>query len=456
MNVREATAADEPTLLDFTSAIWAENWDRPWPPPELTPALFEGKLVLLAEDEGEPVGYAFGELDPHGYAHVNIVYVVPERRRQGVTKALLAAFGERAREQGIEHLTLDVATRNEVGREAWRRLGFTEWAQRLTVPIERIAHHDEDDGESYASLHVQTDDSRHVRAQVDKYLPRLGGSDEPRVSGRATAGSRSTPSCVDRDRKARERLASELSNATAAVVCAIASTTAWSSATSLFERGSIVDEYQSLPEHLGAAPARRRGRPRREPDRRLAADRRRAGAGPRGRAHRLRRRTSSRPRPSSCSSSPRCSASRAPGAGRSQLRAHALHRRPLPVRGPRADRARREGNRLRGGRDRPRRPAGLDLREERDRPRARLRGGRGPRAAGVRGDHGVPRGALPGAGAVAGRPGRARARAGCGCSASTTGSATPTTRRGGVDGAREELDARLADLDRARSRHSRT
>src|SRR6476646_3726420 len=120
MNVREATAADEPTMLAFTEAIFAENWDRPWGPPEVTPKMFEGKLALLAEDEGEPVGYAF----------VNIVYVVPERRRQGVATALLAAFGERAREQGIEHLTLDVAVRNEAGRPAWRRLGFTEWAQR--------------------------------------------------------------------------------------------------------------------------------------------------------------------------------------------------------------------------------------------------------------------------------------------------------------------------------------
>ena len=124
--MREATSSDEPTVFAFTEAIFGENWDRPWPPPEVTPEMFEGKLVLLAEEEDEPAGYAFGELDPQGYAHVNIVYVVPERRRQGVTKALLTAFGERAREQGVEHLTLDVATRNEAGREAWRRLGFTE------------------------------------------------------------------------------------------------------------------------------------------------------------------------------------------------------------------------------------------------------------------------------------------------------------------------------------------
>jgi ribosomal protein S18 acetylase RimI-like enzyme len=252
MNVREATAADEQILLAFTRAIWAENWDRPWRPPELTAGMFDGKLVLLAEDGGDAIGYAFGELDPQGYAHVNIIYVVPERRRQGVAKALLAAFGERALERGIEHLTLDVATRNEAGRAAWRRLGFTEWAQRLTVPIVRIEQHDEH-GESYASLHVQSDDLDNVRAQVDKYLPRLGGSD-PRVEGPRNGWVVVHAELVDRDRRARERLASELSNATAAVVCAISVDDGVVVRYVLYERGSVVDEYQSLPEHFGQLP----------------------------------------------------------------------------------------------------------------------------------------------------------------------------------------------------------
>jgi ribosomal protein S18 acetylase RimI-like enzyme len=250
MNVREATAADEQTLLDFTRAIWAENWDRPWRPPELTPALFEGKLVLLAEDEGEPVGYAFGELDPHDYAHVNIVYVVPERRRQGVTKALLREFAARARERGIEHLTLDVATRNEVGQEVWRRLGFSEWARRLTVPVERLEQPGQA-GESYASLHVQTDDVDAVEAAVAKYLPRLGGSGG-RVEG--PLGGWVVVYVDLPDRRTRDRLASELSNATAAVVCAIGVEAGAVVRYVLFERGSVVDEYQSVPEHFGPLP----------------------------------------------------------------------------------------------------------------------------------------------------------------------------------------------------------
>ena len=253
MNVREATAADEPTLLGFTRAIFEENWDRPWPPPEVTPAMFEGKLVLLAEDDGEPVGYAFGYVEQRGHAHVNIVYVVPEKRRQGVSKALLAAFGERARQQGVEHLTLDVATRNDVGREAWRRLGFSEWAQRLSVPLERLEQH-EAHGESYASLHVQSDDLDAVQAQVDKYLPRLAPGTGARVEGPRNGWVAVYAELLDRDRRSRERLASELSNATAAVVCAISVDDGVVVRYVLYERGSVVDEYQSVPEHFGPLP----------------------------------------------------------------------------------------------------------------------------------------------------------------------------------------------------------
>jgi ribosomal protein S18 acetylase RimI-like enzyme len=252
VRVREATAADEPTLLAFTEAIFAENWDRPWRPPEVEPAMFKGKLVLLAEEDGEAVGYAFGELDPHGYAHVNIVYVRPERRRTGVTRALLAGFAARAREQGIEHLTLDVATRNELGREVWRRLGFTEWAQRLMVPLARLEQRAEA-GESYASLHIQSDDADSVRAAVAKYLPRLGGSGG-RVEGPRNGWVAVYAELVDRDRRARERLASELSNATAAVVCAISVDDGAVVRYVLYERGSVVDEYQSVPEHFGPLP----------------------------------------------------------------------------------------------------------------------------------------------------------------------------------------------------------
>ena len=63
MNVREATAADEPTLLGFTRAISGRTGTGPGRPGGDAGDV-RGKLVLLAEDEGEPVGYAFGESSP--------------------------------------------------------------------------------------------------------------------------------------------------------------------------------------------------------------------------------------------------------------------------------------------------------------------------------------------------------------------------------------------------------
>lgn len=256
MIVREATAADDATLAVLLEEIFEERWDRPWPPPEVTPASWAGKLVLLAEEEGEALGFVYGEVQPNKLAHVNIVYVRPERRRQGINKALLAEFATRAREGGAQHLTLDVATRNEVGQTVWQRLGFTEWARRLTVRIETLENRvaGGEQGEWYASVHVQTDDFDAVQSAVAKYLPRFGGSGEGRVAQPRNGWVAVHHELLDRDRKARERLASELSNASAAVVCAIAVEDGAVVRYALFERGSIVDEYQSVPEYHGPLP----------------------------------------------------------------------------------------------------------------------------------------------------------------------------------------------------------
>ena len=256
MNVREASSADEPVLVGFLEAIFEENWDRPWPQPAVTPASFEGKLVLLAEDDGDAVGFAFGEVYANQFAHVNIVYVRPERRREGVTKALLAEFAERAKAGGAEHITLDVASRNEVGKRVWQRLGFTEWAQRLSVPVDTLERRvaGAEQGESFASLHIQTDDTDAVQNAFVKFLPRFGGSGEGRVSEPRSGWIAVHHELLDYDRKARERLASELSNATAAVVCSIALEDGAVVRYALYERGSIVDEYQSVPEYWGPLP----------------------------------------------------------------------------------------------------------------------------------------------------------------------------------------------------------
>ena len=249
MTIREATPADEPAVLELFVAM---GWDRPWPRPEIKPEILDGKLVLVAEEDGELVGFAFGDLSRESKAHVNVAYTRPESRQQGAMKALLAEFASRAREAGSEWLTLDVDTDNDVGQKVWERLGFEDYSRRLRTRIDDLerrvttaAH-----GESSASIHVQTDDAEAVQAAVSKYLPRFGGSDAtvgiPRNGWVAVRAE-----LIDHDRDARERLASELSNATAAVICTLAIEDGRLVRYVLYERGSVVDEYQSVPEYYG-------------------------------------------------------------------------------------------------------------------------------------------------------------------------------------------------------------
>jgi hypothetical protein len=172
-----------------------------------------------------------------------------------VLRALLAEFAAHARAAGSEHVTLDVDVSNDVGQKVWQRLGFTEFARRLTAPVDSIESRlgIQEAGESYASIHVQTDDSAAVEAAVGKYLPRLGGTGA-RVAGPRSGWVAVYAELVDQDRRARERLSSELSNATAAVVCTLAVEDGQVVRYVLYERGSVVDEYQSVPEYFEPLP----------------------------------------------------------------------------------------------------------------------------------------------------------------------------------------------------------
>ena len=254
MTIRDATPADDAAVERLMEASIEEIWLRPFPRLPFEAKDIRDKLVLLAEDD-EPVGMTVSETLPNGVVHVNVIYVVPERRRQGIARKLLTEIASRARAEGADHVTLDVDTTNEAGRAVWERLGFREWSLRLSAPLDeverRLGHAEA--GESRAALHIQTDDVAEVEAAVEKYLPRFGGSDAS-VTGPKNGWTKVTADLLDRDRRALDRLASELSNATAAVACTLALEDGRLVRYALYERGSIVDEYQSVPEYYGPVP----------------------------------------------------------------------------------------------------------------------------------------------------------------------------------------------------------
>jgi ribosomal protein S18 acetylase RimI-like enzyme len=97
-------------------------------------------IVLVAEMESLPVGYAYAEVmrlpeTPfrHAYdvVHVHHISVRLQNRRQGVGDALIAAMRSAADEIGIALLTLDVWTFNDGARAFFRRQGFKPYIERL-------------------------------------------------------------------------------------------------------------------------------------------------------------------------------------------------------------------------------------------------------------------------------------------------------------------------------------
>ncbi|HEY3214938.1 MAG TPA: tRNA (adenosine(37)-N6)-threonylcarbamoyltransferase complex dimerization subunit type 1 TsaB [Candidatus Eisenbacteria bacterium] len=130
--VRHRVAAAEPVSLrpflqtDVRAAAAAEQRIFPDPWPE---SFFRGELghplayARVAERGGRLVGYSVAWLGA-GAGHLGNLAVVPEERRRGVARALVADLLERARERRVPSLTLEVRVSNFAAQWLYRAYGF--------------------------------------------------------------------------------------------------------------------------------------------------------------------------------------------------------------------------------------------------------------------------------------------------------------------------------------------
>jgi hypothetical protein len=173
---------------------------------------------------------------------------------QGVpTEDVLRDLVRRAREDGADRIVL--RTTHEAG-DAWIRAGFSETSRVLEAPVDEVERHLGARKEpSFGSIQVQSDDVEAVLRAVRQYVPRLpGGSQGSVVLPPAEGWTSVYDELCDREPEMLRRLAKEISDRMGAFVLAMGVEEGAVVRYVALERGRVVDEYLSIPEHYGPLP----------------------------------------------------------------------------------------------------------------------------------------------------------------------------------------------------------
>ena len=264
MKVRSAAAADRESLHELYRAFFAEIPPPPYYAVSLEEELAEvdeildDGLAFVADEDGQLVAFALASRKPGTRGLLSDIYVRPEARRQGHATALTTVVAEALAERGATHVTLSVDPMNDAARAAYSSWGFREQSLTLVAEVDELRRHLAAAGEtgpSFGSVHVQTDDVGAVVRAVGQFIPRLPGHSQGTVVSPPRNGWIAVyDEGADRDPELRRRIARELSDRMGAVTLALGVERGQVVRYLLFERGRVVDEYMSIPEHYGPLP----------------------------------------------------------------------------------------------------------------------------------------------------------------------------------------------------------
>jgi ribosomal-protein-alanine N-acetyltransferase len=105
------------------AAIEREAYEFPWSPGIFRDCLLAGYTSIVAEQDGEVIGYAIMSVAA-GEAHLLNLCVGNKLRRSGYGRQLLAAVIHRARQAGAERMHLEVRPSNVAALALYADTGF--------------------------------------------------------------------------------------------------------------------------------------------------------------------------------------------------------------------------------------------------------------------------------------------------------------------------------------------
>jgi GNAT superfamily N-acetyltransferase len=248
--IRTATSADDLRFArELCDEFNAEVPDKPWREDDGAESLRDADLVLLSDDVGVAVATSRG---PRMW-FLDVVYVRPPARGRGIGVELIREVARQAHEAGAEMVELEVLETNAGARRLYERLGFHTVERSLAAPAAGLASAGAG-GPTFGAVHVQTDDIDAVSRNVDKVLPRLGRGGPSEITGPENGWVRVRSDTTDADPAKLQALAKELSYTSGGVTLALGVEDGAVVRYNLFDRGSSVDEYASVPQYRGALP----------------------------------------------------------------------------------------------------------------------------------------------------------------------------------------------------------
>ena len=256
--IRQATADDLPLVRELWREFELEIPEPSWYDDDLEQDLewlaeaVEKETVLLAGEDGLAVALMKGSR----LGFLEMLYVRPAARGAGISRDLTREAAAQLRARGAEVIELEVLASNAHARDVYDRWGFESIELTLAAPIDALERRlgERSTGPTLGTIHVQTDDRGAIEKVVTKTLPRLGKSAATKVGEPQNGWVAIEDELCSREPRHLKALAKELSYSLAAVVLALGIEEGAVVRYNLYDRGSDVDEYLSVPEYYGALP----------------------------------------------------------------------------------------------------------------------------------------------------------------------------------------------------------
>jgi GNAT superfamily N-acetyltransferase len=230
--IRVATEHDTKLVHEFWRAFNDEVKDAPWRDDDSDE--FAPEVSLLADDDGV---IALTKRSTRVW-FADVLYVRPEARDKGLGTELIRAAMEHIGPEMV--LELQVLESNAGAKRLYDRLGFRTVDRTLALE----ANAKVGGGPTFGFVHVQNDDVDKVKHDANKVLRR-----EPELQPGENGWTRVAAEPDELRNLARELsfmngVSVALSLEDGAVVRYV-----------LFDNGSMVDEYLSVPEYFGEIPS---------------------------------------------------------------------------------------------------------------------------------------------------------------------------------------------------------